>query len=106
MASAKRVFLIGGSAAYTALAGAFVTAAGGHDAKIALLLQGGATGIFIGGGHTPTYHRLYATEPVRGVIRERYEERIPVAGVSAGALIALDPCVLTPDETGEATNRT
>ena len=27
---------------------------------------------FIGGGHTPTYHRLYATEPIRSAIRERH----------------------------------
>ena len=55
-----------------------------------------ATGIFIGGGHTPTYHRLYATEPIRGVIRERYQAGVPIAGVSAGALIALALCVLFP----------
>jgi cyanophycinase len=61
-----------------------------------------ATGIFIGGGHTPTYHRLYATGPIRSVIRERYHDNVPVAGVSAGALIALENCVLTPDETGDA----
>ena len=40
-----------------------------------------ATGIFIGGGHTPTYHRLYATEPIRNIIRERYGEGVPVAGI-------------------------
>lgn len=61
-----------------------------------------ATGIFIGGGHTPTYHRLYATEPVRGMIRERYRQGVPVAGMSAGALLAPEICVLTPDETDDA----
>ncbi len=144
--SHKLLFLIGGSAAYDAMAEAFISAAGGRDAKIALLLQsragwekhGGeivrpwvhrgasqhtsitpgedgmldlaaasaalhdATGIFIGGGHTPTYHRLYATEPVRGLIRERYRQGVPVAGVSAGALISQEHCALTADETGEA----
>jgi cyanophycinase len=143
--SHKLLFLIGGSAAYDAVAEAFVPAAGGGDAKIAVLLQGGAgwekhrseyvepwiqrgvsrydpiapdergvldveaasallcaaTGIFIGGGHTPTYHRLYATEPMRSVIRERYRDGVPIAGVSAGALIALGKCVLTTDETGD-----
>ncbi len=57
-----------------------------------------ATGIYIGGGHTPTYHRLYATEPLRRLIRARYRAGAPVAGLSAGALIALDVCVFDPDE--------
>lgn len=61
-----------------------------------------ATGIFIGGGHTPTYHRLYATEPIRSVIRERYQEGVPIAGVSAGALIALEICVLFPEAEGDS----
>ncbi len=64
-----------------------------------------ATGIFIGGGHTPTYHRLYTTEPVRSLIRERHRQGVPVAGMSAGALIALEHCALPADETGEATLR-
>jgi cyanophycinase len=141
----KLLFLLGGSAAFEAVAEAFVPAAGGTDASIALLMQGGsnwekyvpeyttpwarrgvtqtvtivpgesgeldldavgrqlseATGIFIGGGHTPTHHRLYAAEPVRTLIRERYEDGVPVAGVSAGARIALERCVLTRDETGK-----
>jgi len=141
----RRLFLLGGSAAFDAAADVFVPAAGGQDARIALLLQGGetwkkyvpgyvrpweqrgasqydlivpdessvldvkqasailreATGIFIGGGHTPTYHRLYATEPIRGIIRERYQTGVPVAGMSAGALIAPELCALTHDETGK-----
>jgi len=60
-----------------------------------------ATGIFIGGGHTPTYHRLYATEPMRGLIRERFHAGIPVAGLSAGALIACEVCALRPGERQE-----
>ena len=65
-----------------------------------------ATGIFIGGGHTPTYHRLYGIEPIRGIIRESYQRGVPIAGVSAGALIAPEICVLTPDETGDASLKT
>jgi cyanophycinase len=60
-----------------------------------------ATGVFIGGGHTPTYHQLFATEPIRAVIREQYAKGVPVAGISAGALIAMEKCQLTPDETGK-----
>lgn len=58
-----------------------------------------ATGIFIGGGHTPAYHRLFATDPIRALIRERHDQGVPVAGVSAGALVALQACVLSADET-------
>ncbi|MCP4536069.1 MAG: type 1 glutamine amidotransferase-like domain-containing protein [Chloroflexi bacterium] len=139
------LFLIGDTVANDAVAQAFVPAAGGSDAKIAVLLQNSAgwenykskyiepwiqrgifqiepitpdengtldltavsailrdaTGIFICGGHTPTYHRLYATEPIRSIIRERYHDGVPVAGVSAGALISLENCVLPADETGD-----
>ena len=145
----RLLFLLGGSAAFDAVAGEFVPAADGCDATIALLMQGGsgwekyvpeytqpwirrgvsryypivpdengmldldaasaklrkATGIFIGGGHTPTYHRLYATEPIRCVIRESYHKGVPIAGVSAGALVALENCALTSDETGDAALR-
>lgn len=148
--SLRRLFLLGGSAAYDAAAEEFVPAAGGADAVIALLMQGGgnwqkyvpgyveplrqrgvtcyhpivpdengalnledvaatlreATGILIGGGHTPTYHRLYGSEPVRSWIRERYQEGIPVAGVSAGALISPDTCLLARDETAEGAPKT
>jgi cyanophycinase len=55
-----------------------------------------ATGIFIGGGRTATYHELYASEPIRSLIRERYCEGVPVAGLSAGALIAPEACLLRP----------
>ena len=141
----RLLFLLGGSAAFDVVAEEFVPAAGGRDATIALLMQGGrgwekyvpdyaqpwirrgasryypivpgengtldldaasaklreATGIFIGGGHTPTYHRVYATEPIRSVLRESYHKGVPIAGVSAGALIAPEICVLTPDETDD-----
>ncbi|MBC8445863.1 MAG: Type 1 glutamine amidotransferase-like domain-containing protein [Chloroflexi bacterium] len=141
----RLLFFLGGSAAFDVVAEEFVPAAGGCDATIALLMQGGrewqkyvpeytqpwirrgvsryypivpgengrldldavsaklreATGIFIGGGHTPTYHRLYATEPIRSVLRESYQRGVPIAGVSAGALIAPEICMLPPDETDD-----
>ncbi len=53
-----------------------------------------ATGIFIGGGPTQEYHRLYATEPIKKVIRECYDKCIPIAGLSAGALIIPEICVV------------
>jgi cyanophycinase len=69
------------------------------DQPSALAALGDATGVFICGGHTPTYHRLYATEPIGTAIRNRYHAGIPVAGVSAGALISLEICHLPRDET-------
>lgn len=59
-----------------------------------------ATGIFIGGGHTPSYHRLFAASPLGQVIQQRYQQGVPVAGVSAGALVSMEICQLTSDETG------
>ncbi len=58
-----------------------------------------ATGIFIGGGNTPTYHRLYGTGPVAALIRERYERGVPIAGVSAGAMVLMEQCVFLAEET-------
>ena len=54
-----------------------------------------ATGVFICGGHTPAYQQLYATEPIRSLICEQFSRGVPVAGVSAGALISMEKCVFT-----------
>lgn len=142
----RQLFLLGGSAAFDVTADAFVPAAGGRSARLALLLQGGragqayvseyarawqargvsrcdvivpddagkldvervsallerATGIFIGGGHTPTYQQLYATAPLRARLRERYARGVPVAGCSAGALILPQVCAFAPDDAARA----
>jgi cyanophycinase len=58
-----------------------------------------ATGIFIGGGHTPTYQRYYARSPMAELIKARYDCGVPVAGCSAGALISLQDSFISPDET-------
>ena len=145
----RRLFLLGGSAAFQVTADDFVHAAGGREARIVLLLQGGrdwqryvpeytnpwtargvqyhdvivpddagrlnldsvvpqlerATGIFIGGGNTAAYRRLYVSDPIRAILRQRYARGIPVAGCSAGALIAPKTCVFHPGE-GEGDART
>lgn len=64
------------------------------DAALAALHT--ATGIFIGGGSTPVYHRLYARGAIGDMIRKRYAAGIPVAGVSAGALISMELCQPVP----------
>jgi cyanophycinase len=146
MTKPKLVFLIGGSDAYEAMTDGFLAAAGGAQARIALLLQQGgerlprfvqhysepwlrrgvtrcqpvvpgpegkldlqrteeilqaATGIFCGGGDTPIYHRLYASGPVGALIRQRYEQGVPFAGVSAGAMLAMQQCVFLAEETSD-----
>lgn len=75
------------------------------DQAAALAALREATGVFIGGGHTPTYHRLYATEPIRSVIRKRCEAGVPFAGLSAGALIAPEICALDTEDTGDTSLR-
>jgi cyanophycinase len=64
-----------------------------------------ATGFYVGGGHTPIYQGLYATEPLRSIIRTRHEEGVPYAGMSAGALIAADICPVPPEDAGESAVR-
>ncbi len=51
-----------------------------------------ATGILIGGGTTERYRELFATEPVAQLIRDKYEQGVPIAGCSAGAMIMNDRC--------------
>jgi cyanophycinase len=47
-----------------------------------------ATGIFIGGGDTREYHRLYVASELRDAIVEANRQGgVPVAGLSAGALL-------------------
>jgi cyanophycinase len=74
---------------------------GMFDTEKAIGLLKNSTGIFISGGHTPTYHKLFAAEPIRSTIQARYQQGIPVAGVSAGALISMEKCQLTTNETGK-----
>ena len=58
-----------------------------------------ATGIFIGGGHTATYHRYYAQGQIATTIRERYRAGVPVGGSSAGALLVPEICRMSPWDT-------
>jgi len=66
------------------------------DLPAATSLLRAATGIFMAGGRTSTYHQLYASEPMRGMIRQRYSEGVPFAGLSAGALLSPEFCLLRP----------
>ncbi len=73
---------------------------GDLDIRAALAVLATADGIFVGGGHTLTYRGHYADGEVAEAIRERYADGVPYAGISAGALIAMQHCI--PDEEGLA----
>lgn len=60
-----------------------------------------ATAIFVGGGNTAIYQRLYCQGEVGETIRNRCSDGVPYGGLSAGILIAGTICPLDPDETGE-----
>ena len=139
----SHVFLFGGNPTQPTPQTEFVTAAGGAEARLVLLLvrRDGwerylpryvdpwtrlgvrdyrviipdevhrldptrvcdelerATGVFIGGGHTETYHRLYAVGRVGETLVQRHHAGIPLAGSSAGALIMPCVCRLSPWDT-------
>ncbi|OEF98952.1 hypothetical protein BHF71_10520 [Vulcanibacillus modesticaldus] len=60
-----------------------------------------ATGIFIGGGNTLLYNAYYSSEPIRNIIHERYNNGVPIAGNSAGALIMPKICLVSPNDTDD-----
>jgi len=51
-----------------------------------------STGVFISGGPTSLYQRIYATRIVSRVIGKLYDSGVPYGGVSAGAMLACDSC--------------
>ncbi|WP_339218534.1 cyanophycinase [Paenibacillus sp. FSL W7-1279] len=55
-----------------------------------------ATGIFIGGGNTEKYHHYYATGRFKELLINGYENGVPIAGNSAGALILPETCLISP----------
>ena len=46
--------------------------------------------LFIGGGYTPKYAKLYCTDRIRQIIRDKAESGINIAGLSAGSIITND----------------
>jgi cyanophycinase len=55
-----------------------------HESVTPILEQ--ATGIFIGGGHTPTYQRLFATDPIRKILQNQYAKRCSICRIISGRL--------------------
>lgn len=77
--------------------------AGNLDVEHTTAAINGADAIFIGGGHTPTYRRLYAAPPIRDAIRAAHARGVPVGGVSAGALILPEVCITSHTGAGDPT---
>lgn len=57
-----------------------------------------SSGIVIGGGDTNLYADYIVETDISNVIKDRYEQGIPVAGFSAGALISPKLCVISPKD--------
>ncbi len=53
-----------------------------------------STGIFMSGGRTALYQRIYGPKVVSRLIRELHESGAPYGGVSAGAMMACDQCMV------------
>lgn len=57
-----------------------------------------SAGIIILGGDTNKYADFIVETRLASVIKEKYVNGVPVAGFSAGALISLDPCIISPKD--------
>ncbi|MEC5424737.1 Type 1 glutamine amidotransferase-like domain-containing protein [Virgibacillus sp. C22-A2] len=54
------------------------------------------TGIIISGGETELYHNYIVNTSIGKNVKKMYEQGMPVAGFSAGALISPEICVIPP----------
>ncbi len=49
-----------------------------------------ATGILVLGGNAHFYQKIYGNDAISYLVKERYQEGIPYAGISAGAILSLN----------------
>lgn len=70
----------------------------------AVRLMKRCSGIFIGGGDTRRYHKIYANRRIGAIIRTLYESGISFGGVSAGALISPERCIIWGSKVSTPTN--
>ncbi|AIF43088.1 Type 1 glutamine amidotransferase-like domain-containing protein [Virgibacillus sp. SK37] len=54
------------------------------------------TGLIISGGETERYQEMIVSTELAKQIRDLYEQGVPVAGFSAGALISPEHCIIPP----------
>ena len=57
-----------------------------------------STGVIICGGETERYRNYIVNTPMGKQIKEMYQQGVPVAGFSAGALICPEDCVISPKD--------
>ncbi|MBW8351122.1 Type 1 glutamine amidotransferase-like domain-containing protein [Bacillus sp. IITD106] len=57
-----------------------------------------SSGIIIGGGDTNLYADYIVETDISNIIKGRYNQGIPVAGFSAGALISPELCIISPKD--------
>ncbi len=62
------------------------------DEQLAQLQQ--CQGIIISGGETELYQQYLVATPIGDIIQSRFVNGVPVAGFSAGALVAPERCVI------------
>lgn len=60
-----------------------------------------SAGIIIGGGDTNLYADYIVDTEIAGAIKMNFENGVPVAGFSAGALISPELCVISPNDNVE-----
>lgn len=59
------------------------------------------TGVIIGGGETELYRKYIVDTEIGQQVKRMYEQGVPVAGFSAGALISPAHCVIPPIDNSE-----
>lgn len=63
------------------------------------------TALLVCGGDTRRYKQAYVdNDLIRNIILERYNSGVPYAGVSAGALISVNPCIVWGNAVATETN--
>ncbi|MCU9614751.1 Type 1 glutamine amidotransferase-like domain-containing protein [Caldibacillus lycopersici] len=60
-----------------------------------------SSGIIILGGNTNRYADYIVDTELAPVIKKKFRDSVPVAGFSAGALISLQYCILSPNDNDE-----
>ena len=60
-----------------------------------------SSGIIIGGGNTNLYADLIVDTKISEILKKCYRLGVPVAGFSAGALISMDPCIISAKDNTE-----
>ncbi|WP_261664071.1 Type 1 glutamine amidotransferase-like domain-containing protein [Deinococcus sp. Marseille-Q6407] len=68
------------------------------DLDSAAAVISGASALFVAGGETARYQELYSTGPLRDLLRTRYRAGVPYAGLSAGALLAMEHCLIPGED--------